>query len=117
MDAISKIILAPVVPVVRLGSRQLVEHHHLWKLKARQAVANSWAEFRPFWEEQKALPKYVLHLYLHTICSVSSFSCEANAEYQWRCALKALFLSVSHFSKLCYANLCAVYSHLPRVMI
>lgn len=58
-DAISKIALLPIIPVVRKGARSTLEHHHLWKLRKQHATANAWQEFSPVWEEQKKLPEYV----------------------------------------------------------
>ena len=58
-DAISKIALLPVIPIVRKGARTSLEHHHLWNLKKRHATANAWREFETVWEHQKTLPEYV----------------------------------------------------------
>ena len=52
-NAVSKMGLLPVIPVVNTGRRVTLEHHHLWKLRSRHATANAWACFEQHWTEQK----------------------------------------------------------------
>jgi hypothetical protein len=58
-NAIAKIGILPVIPLIHRGSSEVVEHHYLWRLPRQMATATSWKEFKPHWEYQKTQKRCV----------------------------------------------------------
>lgn len=58
-DAITRMGILPVIPVVHRGASKPVEHYHLWRLPRSLSTAECWHIFKPYWDQELVKPKYV----------------------------------------------------------